>query len=150
MYGLETISLRYFYVFGSRQDPASRYAAVIPRFIQLALEGKPLEIHGDGLQSRDFTYISNVVEANILAAKAKDARGEVINIACGERHTVSDIVHHLEEILGKNLEYSHTTARKGDVRHTMADISKAREILGYNNYISFVNGLKQTVEYFKE
>ena len=149
VYGLETISLRYFNVFGPRQDPASRYAAVIPRFIQLALEGKPLEIHGDGLQSRDFTYISNVVEANILAAKATDAHGDIINIACGQTHTVLDIADSVGIIMGKKLERYHTDPRKGDVRQTLADISKAQGVLGYNNWVDFADGLRKTIEYFR-
>jgi nucleoside-diphosphate-sugar epimerase len=147
IYGLETVSLRYFNVFGPRQDPRSQYAAVIPLFIRLALEGKPLEIHGDGLQSRDFTYVSNVVEANLLAAKAANASGEVINVACGETHTVMDIADSISRIIGKKLEYQHTPPRKGDVRKTHADISKAKRLLGYENRVGFDNGLKMTVDY---
>jgi len=149
VYGLETISLRYFNVFGPRQDPESQYAAVIPRFIQLALEGQPLEVHGDGLQSRDFTYVSNVVEANLLAAKSANADGEVINIACGQRYTVLDIADSVGRILEKELDHYHTAPRQGDVRHTLADISKAQRLLGYDNRVSFADGLRKTIEYFR-
>jgi nucleoside-diphosphate-sugar epimerase len=150
IFRLETISLRYFNVFGPRQDPRSQYAAVIPLFIRLALEDKPLEIHGDGLQSRDFTYISNVVEANILAAKVPKASGQVVNIACGQTHTVLDIANSVGKILGKKLEYRHTAPLKGDVRQTHADISKAKRLLGYESRINFENGLKRTVEHFQD
>lgn len=148
-YGLETSCLRYFNVFGPRQDPASQYAAVIPSFIVSALQGKPLEIHGDGLQSRDFTYVSNVVEANLLAAKAANIKGEVINIACGEPYSILDVASSIAKILGKNLEYNYVEARPGDVRHTLADISKARKLLGYENRVTFVDGLREVVEYLR-
>ena len=149
IYGLETVCLRYFNVFGPRQDPESQYAAVIPRFILSALQGEQLEIHGDGLQSRDFTYVGNVVDANLLAAKASGANGEVLNIACGERHSILDVAEAIAEILGKNLPRYHTEPRKGDVRHTLADISKTRRLLGYENRVTVIDGLKKTVEYFK-
>jgi nucleoside-diphosphate-sugar epimerase len=149
VFGLETVILRYFNVFGPRQDPSSQYAAVVPRFIQLALDGKPLEIHGDGLQSRDFTYISNVVEANLQAAEAPDAVGHVINIACGQTSSVLQIADAIAGALGKKLEYHHTPARTGDVRHSLADISKAQRLLGYETHVGVFDGLRNTVAYFQ-
>jgi len=148
LYGLETISLRYFNVFGPRQDPASEYAAVVPKFIELALKGKTLEIHSDGLQSRDFSYIDNVVSANLLAVKSKKGIGEVFNIACGEKWTILDIAETIGRIIDKKLKYHHTQTRKGDVRHTLADISKAKKMLGYKIITNFEEGMRKTVEYF--
>ena len=149
LYGLGTISLRYFNVFGPRQDPSSQYAAVVPKFIELAFKNKPLEIHGDGLQSRDFSYIDNVVSANLLAAKSKKGIGEVFNIACGEKYTILDIAETISEITGRRLKYRHATSRKGDVRHTLADISKAKKMLGYKPITNFEEGMRRTVEYFE-
>lgn len=146
IYGLETAMLRYFNVFGPRQDPSSQYSTVIPRFIRLALQGKALEIYGDGLQSRDFTYVSNVVEANLLAALAARASGEVINIACGKKHTVLDIANSLSRILGKKVVLRHSPPRLGDVRYTFADISKARLLLGYEPQVTFEEGLKNCLK----
>lgn len=148
LYGLETVSLRYFNVFGPRQDPRSEYAAVIPRFILAALRGEPLEIHGDGLQSRDFTYVENVVEANLRAATQSGIAGEVFNIGCGQRYSVLEVKGHLERILGRSLPARHTSPRKGDVRHTQADMSKAEAMLGYRPLVSFEEGLRRTVEFF--
>ncbi len=150
IYGLETVCLRYFNVFGPRQDPASQYAALVPRFILSAMRGEPLEIHWDGRQSRDFTYVRNVAQANILAAKAPDASGEVLNIACGEQHSVLDVADAIAEILDKKLERRHTPQRQGDVRRTLADISKSEKLLGYRDQVTFMDGLKQTVAYFQE
>ena len=149
VFGLETVILRYFNVFGPRQDPSSQYAAVIPRFIQLALDGKPLQIHGDGLQSRDFTYISNVVDANLQAAEATDAIGHVINIACGQTSSVLQLADAIASTLGRKLEYHHTPARTGDVRHSLADISKAQRLLGYETHVGVFDGLRNTVTYFQ-
>ena len=149
IYGLETACLRYFNVFGPRQDPASEYAAVIPRFVLAALQGEQLEVQGDGLQSRDFTYVSNVVDSNILAAKASDAAGEVLNVACGEQHSILDTADLIAEILDKKLKLYHAEARKGDVRHTLADISKAQRLLKYENRVTFVDGLRKTTEHFQ-
>src|SRR5262249_13423108 len=126
LYGVETVGLRYFNVFGPRQDPASEYAAVIPRFILWALLGEPLEVHGDGHQSRDFTYIDNVVDANILAARAPAAVGQAFNVGCGERVSLLDIIARLEKLLGRALQRRHTPSRAGDVPHTLADIGKAK------------------------
>ncbi len=149
LYGVETVGLRYFNVFGPRQDPASEYAAVIPRFILWSLRGAPLEVHGDGRQSRDFTYIDNVVEANVLAARAPAASGEAFNVGCGERVSLLDIIARLEKMLGKSLERRHTASRAGDVPHTLADIAKARRLMTYTPLVDFDEGLRRTVDYFR-
>ena len=148
LYGVETVSLRYFNVFGPRQDPASQYAAVIPKFILAALERRPLEVHGDGQQSRDFSYIDNVVEANLLAARAPDVAGEVFNAACGNRVSLLEIIELLEKVLDHPLERYHTPPRPGDVRHTQADIKKAERLLGYVPLVGFEEGLRRTVDFF--
>ncbi|PYN04804.1 MAG: LPS biosynthesis protein WbpP [Candidatus Rokuibacteriota bacterium] len=148
LYGVETVGLRYFNVFGPRQDPKSEYAAVIPRFILWGLRGRPLEVHGDGNQSRDFTYIDNVVEANLLAARARDAGGEAFNVGCGSRVSLLEIVARLEAILGRSLQRKHTPARSGDVPHTLADVSKAKRLLGYEPLVDFDEGFRRTVDYF--
>ncbi len=149
LYGLETVALRYFNVFGPRQDPASQYAAAIPRFITWALKGEPLEVHGDGTQSRDFTYIENVVEANLLAANAPAVAGEVFNVGCGNRVSLLEIIHLLERIVGRPLERRHAPRRQGDVPHTLADIGKAKRFLGFMPLVEFEEGLRRTVEYFR-
>ena len=149
LYGLETVSLRYFNVFGPRQDPNSQYAAVIPRFIQWGLQGEPLEVHGDGLQSRDFTYIDNVVAANLQAAKTKLGVGQAFNVGQGETHTLLNLIAEIEKSLGLKLKRSHTAARAGDVRFTQADISESKRCLGYNPSVSFADGLARTVEFFR-
>jgi len=149
LYGVETVGLRYFNVFGPRQDPKSEYAAVIPRFILRALRGRPLEVHGDGTQSRDFTYIDNVVDANVLAARAPGAGGEVFNVGCGARVSLLELIAKLEAILGGRLERKHTAPRAGDVPHTLADLTKAKRLLGYTPLVAFDEGLRRTVEYFK-
>jgi UDP-glucose 4-epimerase len=147
-FGLETVALRYFNVFGPRQDPSSQYAAVVARFIRGARRGEPLEIHGDGKQTRDFTYITNVVDANLRAADAPGVSGQVFNIACGERLSVLDIVRALEDVLGRRLTVRHTPARAGDVRNTLADTARARERLGYVPAVGFAEGLRRTVAAF--
>jgi UDP-glucose 4-epimerase len=147
-YGLSTASLRYFNVFGPLQDPASQYAAVIPRFITWTLNGQPLEIHGDGLQSRDFTYIDNVVFANLLAGEAPELNGEAFNIACGERLTLMDLIGTIERITGRRAERNHVEARRGDVRHTLADISRAGAVLGYKPVVRFSEGMERTIAFF--
>ncbi len=148
LYGLETISLRYFNVFGPRQDPTSQYASVIPRFIRWAYRGEPLEVHGDGLQSRDFTYIDNVVSANLQAADSWEGIGGVFNVGQGNAYTLLDLVDLLEEILGRELHLLHTAERPGDVRHTLADISQAEHCLGYHPQVSFAEGFARTAKYF--
>jgi UDP-glucose 4-epimerase len=149
LYGVETVGLRYFNVFGPRQDPASEYAAVIPKFILWALRDAPVEVHGDGRQSRDFTYIDNVVDANVLAATAPKAAGEAFNVGCGDRVSLLDIIGRLESMLGKRIERRHSPARAGDVPHTLADVGKAQRLLGYVPAVAFDEGLRRTVDYFK-
>ncbi len=149
LFGVETVGLRYFNVFGPRQDPASQYAAVIPRFIAWALAGEPLEVHADGTQSRDFTYIENVVEANLLAANASGVAGEIFNAGCGARVSLLEIIRALEGIVGRPLPRHHTARRAGDVPHTLADIAKAKRFLGYAPVVDFGEGLRRTVEFFK-
>jgi len=146
--GLETVSLRYFNVFGPKQDPHSQYALVVPLFIHAALRREPLVVHGDGEQSRDFTYIDNVVHANLQAFTAPDAGGEVFNIACNERHSVMRIVHTIEQFVGHALTIQHTPPRPGDVRHTQASIEKTVRLLGYHPTIGFDEGMRRTFDYF--
>ena len=148
LYGLETVSLRYFNVFGTRQDPTSQYASVIPRFIHWAYRGNPLEVHGDGLQSRDFTYIDNVVSANLQAAHSWKGIGSVFNVGQGKAYTLLDLVDLLQEILGRDLHLLHTAERPGDVRHTLADISEAEYCLDYQPQVSFEEGIARTLKYF--
>ncbi len=149
-YGLSTVSLRYFNVFGPLQDLASQYAAVIPRFITWTMQGQPLEIHGDGLQSRDFTYVDNVVSANLLAAEGPDQAGDMFNIACGERLTLLDVVATIERITGRRAQRHHVASRRGDVRHTLAEIAKARAAFGYTPVVRFAEGMERTVAFFGE
>ena len=149
LYGLETVSLRYFNVFGPRQDPESQYAAVVPLFIQAALDGVPPIVHGDGLQSRDFTYIDNVVQANLRAMEAPGAAGEAFNIACGARYSLMDILHVIERELGCTITPQHTPPRAGDVRHTLADIAKAERLLGFAPTIDFEDGMARTIAHLK-
>jgi UDP-glucose 4-epimerase len=152
LYGLETVSLRYFNVFGPRQDPDSKYSAVIPRFLEQGLRREPLEVHGDGLQSRDFTYIDNVVLGNLLAmdAPGPGVSGEVFNLACGSQHTLLAIADAIGAFLGRTLERHHVAARPGDVRHTKADIEKIRRLLGYEPVVDFDEGMRRTCAYFVE
>jgi nucleoside-diphosphate-sugar epimerase len=147
--GLQTVSLRYFNVFGPRQNPDSKYSAVIPKFIESATKSLPLEIHGDGEQSRDFTFIRNVVNANILAGTTEGVSGNVFNIACGKSYSVLDIARGIEKILAKKLEYNFLPARSGDVRATRADITKAGKLLSYAPEIGFEEGLLRTVDWFR-
>jgi nucleoside-diphosphate-sugar epimerase len=148
LYGLETVCLRYFNIFGPRQDGESDYAAVIPRFIVRALRGEPLEVHGDGLQSRDFTFVGDVVQANLLAVKAPNVVGEVFNIGSGESHAVMDIVYFLSKFLGREIQWHNGNPRRGDVRRTQADINRARRLLGYEVEVEFPVGLGLTVKQF--
>jgi len=149
-YGLETVSLRYFNVFGPRQSLESEYAVVVPRFIISMLNSQSPPIHGDGKQSRDFTYIDNVVEANILAAAAPGVSGEAFNVACGSAHTVLALVEYLNKVIGKELKPEFTPPRPGDVQRTLADISKAQRLLKLKIKVDFEQGLKKSVEWFKE
>ena len=125
------MALRYFNVFGPRQDPLSQYAAVIPNFITACLDGRPPTVFGDGEQSRDFTFVDNVVRANLLAGEAEGVSGQAFNIACGERITLNDLVEEVRAATGCEVEAQHEPARPGDVRHSLADLSRAREELGY-------------------
>ena len=150
VYGLETISLRYFNVFGPKQDPASTYAAVIPRFITSVLSGTPPTVYGDGLQTRDFTYIDNVAQANLRACEApKEACGKTFNIACGERVSLLDILEIVYNLVGHRVAPEFETVRPGDVRDSLADISLAEEFLGYEPQVGFPEGLSRTFDYFR-
>ena len=150
-YGLDTYGLRYFNVFGRRQDPNGAYAAVIPKFIKQLMHGETPTINGDGRQSRDFTYIENVIEANLKACLAPhEAAGEAFNIAYGGREYLLDIYHGLTEALGVDVEPNFGPDRKGDIKHSNADISKARELLGYDPDWSFDRGIKAAIEWYKE
>jgi nucleoside-diphosphate-sugar epimerase len=150
VYGLETVSLRYFNVFGPRQDPQSTYAAVIPRFITCVLRGEPPTVYGDGLQTRDFTYIDNVVQANLAACAApKAACGRVFNIACGERVSLLDILEIVCGLAGKRVAPKFEPSRAGDVRDSLADITKARDVVGYDPKVAFRDGLRKTFEWFR-
>ena len=149
-YGLDTYGLRYFNVFGRRQDPDGAYAAVIPKFIKQMMNGETPTINGDGKQSRDFTYIENVIEANLKACLAgHEAAGEAFNVAYGGREYLIDIYHDLEEALGIKMEPNYGPDRAGDIKHSNADISKARELLGYDPEWSFERGIKDAVEWYK-
>jgi UDP-glucose 4-epimerase len=150
IYGLETVCLRYFNVFGPRQDPSSQYAAVIPKFITLMLRGESPPIYGDGEQSRDFTFIDNVVKANLEACEAKGVSGRAFNIACGKSISINNLVQRLNRILKTRIEPTYQSPRKGDVRHSWADISQARKILHYSPEVGFAAGLEKTVRWFRD
>jgi UDP-glucose 4-epimerase len=150
VYGLETVALRYFNVFGPRQDPHSLYAAVLPRFIEAVLDQKRPIIYGDGQQSRDFTYIENVVQANMLALEVAGVGGESFNIACGEGVNLKAVLKYLAEFSGQIVEPEYLAPRAGDVKHSLADISKAERLLGYRPITPFREGLKQTFEFFRQ
>ena len=148
-YGLETVALRYFNVFGPRQNPKSRYACVIPIFLKHLLDKTPPEVHWDGKQSRDFIYVDDVVNANLLAMKKNGISGEVFNIGSHSEARVIDCLLGIQKILGlKNVKAVHTPKRAGDVGRTFADISKARRLLGYRPCVPFKKGLRQTVHWF--
>jgi UDP-glucose 4-epimerase len=149
LYGLETVSLRYFNVFGPKQSPHSQYAAVVPLFMRAALQGEPLVVHGDGEQSRDFTYIDNVVQANLLACTTPGVGGEVFNIACNERHSVIEIARTVARLIGRNVTIEHTPPRAGDVRHTQASIEKAERLLHYHPTVDFEEGMRRTLEHLR-
>ena len=149
-YGLDTYGLRYFNVFGRRQDPNGAYAAVIPKFIKQLLNNERPTINGDGRQSRDFTYIENVIEANLKACLAThEAAGQAFNIAYGGREFLIDIYHTLTKALGKDIEPIFGPDRKGDIKHSNADISKARQLLGYEPEYSFERGLNEAIDWYK-
>jgi len=148
-YGLEYVGLRYFNVFGARQDPASQYAAVIPRFITAYIKGEAPVVYGDGTQSRDFCYIDNVVQANLKACVAPDAPGKIFNIACGERITLLQVLDQLTEIFGKHIAPTFELHRAGDVKHSLADIELAKRVLGYEPAVLFAEGLRRTVDWYR-
>lgn len=149
-YGIDTASLRYFNVFGARQNPKSQYAAVIPKFMIAALKGEDMVIYGDGLQSRDFTFIDNVVNANVLAINSKEnLNGEFMNIACGEKHTLIKLCEEIKNIVGSDSKIIYSKERFGDVKHSLADITKANKILGYKPEVGFIDGLNKTFEFYK-
>jgi nucleoside-diphosphate-sugar epimerase len=150
VFGLETVCLRYFNVFGPRQDPNSEYAAVIPKFIHSIFDDEAPAIFGDGEQTRDFCYIENVIHANVLAVEAQSTRGEVVNIACGERISLNQLVAELNKALGKNIKPRYLAERPGDVKHSLADLSEAKRILGYEPVVKVRDGLAATVDWFKE
>lgn len=149
-FGLETVSLRYFNVFGPRQNPESKYSAVIPIFIFNMLKGESPAVEWDGRQSRDFTYVANVVEANLKACVAKGVSGEVFNVACGATTSVIDIVNSLNSILKRDIRPRYAPKRFGDVRKTYADIAKMKRLLGIRKFVKFEDGLRLTVEWFKK
>ncbi|MCI0487331.1 MAG: SDR family oxidoreductase [Blastocatellia bacterium] len=149
VYGFEAVSLRYFNIFGPRQDPESQYAAVIPKFVTALLDGNRPTIYGDGLQSRDFTYVENVVEANLLAAEAEAVAGRVFNVACGGRYTLLELLDRLKEIIGSDTEPLHEAARAGDVRDSQASIEAAERALGYRVMVDFDEGLRRTVDWYR-
>lgn len=150
VYGLETVSLRYFNVFGPRQDPSSPYSGVISKFVTALLKGDTPVIFGDGEQSRDFTYIANVVDANLRAAEAPDASGQVMNMGTGKRVTLNQLLAELQAIIGTNLTPRYEAPRAGDIRHSLADISRAGQLLGYRPLVGLAEGLRDTVAWYRE
>ncbi len=150
LHGFNTVCLRYFNIFGPRQDPFSQYAAAIPNFVTKILNNEQPIIYGDGEQSRDFTYVSNVVEANLLACKAQNVSGEAFNIASGSRTTVNVLIREIKTILDKDIPSNYSNPRPGDVKHSHADISKAEGKLEYNPLVTFSKGLKKTISWYKE
>jgi nucleoside-diphosphate-sugar epimerase len=149
VYGLETISLRYFNVFGPRQDPNSAYAAVIPAFVTRMVRGERPVVFGDGEQSRDFCYIDNVVDANLRAGETAGLKGEVVNIACGERTTLNQIIAAINVALGTDIAPEYRPPRAGDVRHSLADIRAAQRVIGYVPKVFFAEGLQRSIEFYK-
>jgi UDP-glucose 4-epimerase len=149
-YRLETVSLRYFNVFGPRQDATSQYSGVLALFIPAVLEGRRPTIHGDGLQSRDFTYVKNVVNANLLACTVPGVGGQVFNVACGDRITVNSMLQQINKITGKDIQPIYAESRAGDIKHSQADITRAKELLGYEPKAGFEEGLRHTIEWYRE
>jgi UDP-glucose 4-epimerase len=149
LYGLETVCLRYFNVFGPYQDPTSHYSAVIPLFIRAMMAGKAPTIYGDGSQSRDFTFVQNNVHANLLAATQPGVGGEIFNIACGQRYSLLDLMDALNEILGTAIEPTFDHSRRGDVKHSLADIGRAQDRLGYTVQVDFLEGLRRTAAWYR-
>jgi nucleoside-diphosphate-sugar epimerase len=148
VFGLETVALRYFNVFGPRQDPLSQYAAVIPNFITALMDGRPPRVFGDGQQSRDFTYVGNVVEGNVSAMHAEAVGGKVFNVAAGQRTSLNELLQTLERLTGRHVDPSYEEPRPGDVRHSQADISAAERELGFRPEVSVEDGLRLTLDWF--
>lgn len=149
LYGLETVALRYFNVFGPRQNPDSQYSAVIPKFITAMINDKSPVIYGDGKQSRDFTYVANVIEANILACTTTgDVAGKAFNIACGESIDLNDLVQYINDALGKDISPIYEVARSGDIKHSLACADKAKDAMGFEPVCSVSDGLKKTIEWY--
>ena len=146
IYGLQTVALRYFNVFGPRQDPNSQYSAVIPKFITAISNGESPTVYGDGTQSRDFTYVKNVVEANIKACQSKETGS--FNIACGRRIILNDLIKMINELLGKDIQPEYVDPRPGDIKHSLADINAAKSF-GYNPKDNFIKELEETIEFFR-
>ena len=146
--GFDAVSLRYFNVFGPRQNPESQYSAVIPAFIDKLAKDQPCVIDGDGMQSRDFTYVSNVVDANLAACEAEGVAGKVFNVACGSDHSVIEVAEELKKIMGKDIEFVHGPKRPGDVARTFADVDQLKNVLGVDLRVDFYEGLKKTVDWF--
>jgi len=148
-FGLQTLSMRYFNVFGPRQDPASQYAAAIPAFVTAILRGEPPTVYGDGEQTRDFTYIENIIHANMLAADAPETHGEVINVACGEHVTVNAIIKEINKLLGKDVKPNYVAPRAGDIKHSWADITLAEKVIGFRPVVTFADGLRRAIGWYK-
>ena len=148
VFGLETISLRYFNIFGPYQDPTSQYAAAIPAFVTAILKDRRPTVYGDGQQSRDFTYVDNVVEANLIAVRAKKTKGQVVNIACGKRITINAIIEMVNELVGKDIKPTYAAPRPGDVKHSLADIGLAKKVIGYKPVVDFRSGLKKAIQWY--
>jgi nucleoside-diphosphate-sugar epimerase len=149
VYGLQTISLRYFNVFGPYQDPASQYAAAIPAFVTSILRDQSPVVYGDGEQSRDFTFIENVIEANLCAARAAQTAGQTVNIACGERITVNEIIRLINQLVGKSVAPRYVPSRAGDVKHSLADIQLAQKLIGFRPVMDFRQGLEIAIDWYK-
>ncbi len=149
-YGLETVVIRYFNVFGPRQDPNGEYSAVIPKFVAIMLAGNRPTIFGDGHQSRDFTFIDNVIQGNLAAADATGAAGQVFNVACGRQYSLLELIDAINRILGTQIEPIFEEARLGDVRESLADISTARKVLSYEPQVDFDEGLQRSIAYYRE
>ncbi len=150
VYGLPTVSLRYFNIFGPYQDPLSQYAAVVPIFITRLLGGESPMVFGDGEQSRDFTYIDNAVQANLLAIKSDKADGKTINVACGTQYTLNELAENLKRLTGSDIDPTYAKPRTGDIKHSLGDISRASNLLGFRPEVSFEEGLQRTVAWFKD
>ncbi len=148
-YGLETITLRYFNVFGQRQDPKSQYAAAIPAFVSAILQGQSPTVYGDGEQSRDFTYVDNVVDGNLLAMSASKTCGESVNVACGGQITINQVIEAINRVLGTKVRPRYVDPRPGDVRHSCADVRLANSLLGYVPRVSFEDGLRRAIDYYR-